>query len=337
MDFLKPGPKNLISDVKGILVGNSENQFVNTGTTVLTSEEPFISSYKVLGGAPGTRETDLLEPDKLVEKIDAIVLSGGSALGLEAASEVANQLRKDNRGYPVGDQRVPIVPSAIIFDLTNGGGKSWEKSPYIDLAIEAYGNIANKFQIGSYGAGKGAVSGNLKGGLGSASIVIENKFTIGALSVVNSYGSTSVDYQPHFWAAPFEIGSEFGGRGMSKEFNPLQKIRRASQEDFSRNTVIGVVATDAKLSKSQCKSLATSAHDGIARAVFPSHTSFDGDLIFSVSTGSKDLSSDPNETLLISHAASLCVARAIARGVYHASNSSNDLVPTFKKKFALKA
>ena len=337
MDSFKPGLKNLISDVKGLLVGNAEDDFVNTGTTVLTSDEPFVSSYKVLGGAPGTRETDLLEPEKLIEKIDAIVLSGGSAFGLEAASEIANQLRSDDRGYPVGKIRVPIVPGAIIFDLVNGGEKDWVKSPYSDLAKKAYSNVSNDFQIGSYGAGKGAVSGDLKGGLGSASIVIDNKFTVGALIIVNSFGSTVVEDKPHFWAAPFEIENEFGGFGAASSFNSIQNIRMATQEDFSKNTVIGIVATDVKLSKSQCKSLATTAHDGIARAVFPSHTSFDGDLIFSISTGEKDLSGDPNEILLVNHAASLCVSRAIARGVYHATNSGNDLYPTFQRKFGIKA
>ena len=188
MYHFKPGSKNLISDVQGILVGNAEDHIVNTGTTVLTGKKPFTSSYKVLGGAPGSRETDLLEPDKLVKKIDAIVLSGGSAFGLESASEVANQLRKDDRGFPVGEHRVPIVPGAIIFDLTNGGKKNWKNNPYADLAAKAYHSVGTEFEIGSYGAGKGAISGNLKGGLGSASLVIENNFTVGALIIVNSFG-----------------------------------------------------------------------------------------------------------------------------------------------------
>ena len=336
MDFLKPGPKNLISDVKGIFVGNAEDQLVNTGTTIVTSNQPFVSSYKVLGGAPGTRETDLLEPEKLVERIDAIVLSGGSAFGLEAASEVVNQLRRDDKGYPVGDQRVPIVPGAIIFDLTNGGTKTWRKNPYSDLAINAYRNISINFMNGSYGAGKGAASGPIKGGLGSASLLVEDRFMVGALMVVNSFGSPIVENQPHFWAAPYEIGDEFGGYGLPKDFNSFNPIRRASREDFTKNTVIGIVATDAKLSKSQCKAMASTAHDGIARAIFPSHTSYDGDLIFSISTGTKPLQEAPNDILRLNHAAALCVSRAIARGVYNATNSFNDLVPSFQNKFSFK-
>ena len=123
--FLKPGLKNLITDVKGLYIGNSENELINTGSTILSCKDRFVASYRVLGGAPGTRETDLLEPDKLVEKIDALVLSGGSAFGLEAASEAVNLLRRDNKGYEVGNNKVPIVPSAIIFDLVNGGKKNW--------------------------------------------------------------------------------------------------------------------------------------------------------------------------------------------------------------------
>ena len=193
MSVLTPGKNNLITDVKGLYIGNSENEFINTGSTILTCEDRFVASYKVLGGAPGTRETDLLEPDKLVEKIDALVLSGGSAFGLEAASETANLLRRNNKGYSVGNTKVPIVPSAIIFDLMNGGNKDWENNPYIDLAQKAYSDMSSNFKIGSYGAGKGATAGNIKGGLGSCSLLINNTYTVGALIIVNSFGSVVVN------------------------------------------------------------------------------------------------------------------------------------------------
>ena len=205
MNFFKPGSKNLITDVKNLFIGNSENELINTGSTILSCSDRFTASYRVLGGAPGTRETDLLEPDKLVEKIDALVLSGGSAFGLEAASETVNLLRKDNKGYVIGNYKIPIVPSAIIFDLMNGGEKTWEKNPYIDLANQAYNDLSSSFKLGSYGAGKGATAGNIKGGLGSASLMIDNKYTVGALIVVNSFGSVVVNDTPHFWAAPFEF------------------------------------------------------------------------------------------------------------------------------------
>ena len=336
MSFFKPGKNNLITDVKGLYVGNSENELINTGTTIVTCEDRFIASYRVLGGAPGTRETDLLEPDKLVGKIDALVLSGGSAFGLEAASETVNLFRKDNKGYSVGKNKVPIVPSAIIFDLINGGKKNWKKNPYTILAQKAYTDLGSSFKIGSYGAGKGATAGNIKGGLGSASLVINNKYTIGALIVVNSFGNVVVNDTPHFWAAPFEYKKEFGGLGSTKKFEPFKEVERTSPDNFKKNTVIGIVATDAKLSKAQCKALATVAHDGITRAVFPSHTTFDGDLIFAVSTGEKELKDNLNEILFINQAASLCVSRSIARGVYHASNSSSDIFPSFKNKFKIK-
>lgn len=336
MSFLKPGLKNLITDVKGLYIGNSENELINTGSTILSCKDRFVASYRVLGGAPGTRETDLLEPDKLVEKIDALVLSGGSAFGLEAASEAVNLLRRDNKGYEVGNNKVPIVPSAIIFDLMNGGKKNWEKNPYTDLANKAYNDLSSSFKLGSYGAGKGATAGNIKGGLGSASLLIDSKYTVGSLMVVNSFGSVVVNDTPHFWAAPFEYENEFGGFGNSYKFEPFKEVERTSPDDFKKNTVIGVVATDAKLSKAQCKALATVAHDGITRAVFPSHTTFDGDLIFAVSTGEKELKDNFNDLLLINQAASLCVSRSIARGVYHATSSSIDTFSSFKNKFKIK-
>ena len=336
MNFFKPGSKNLITDVEGLFIGNSENELINTGSTVLTCKDRFTASYRVLGGAPGTRETDLLEPDKLVEKIDALVLSGGSAFGLEAASEIVNLLRKDDKGYQVGNNKIPIVPGAIIFDLMNGGEKTWNKNPYINLANKAYNNLCSSFKLGSYGAGKGATAGNIKGGLGSASLIIKNKYTVGALMIVNSFGSVVVNDTPHFWAAPFEYENEFGGFGNSNKFEPFEEVERASPDDFKKNTVIGVVATDAKLSKAQCKALATVAHDGITRAVFPSHTTFDGDLIFSVSTGEKELEENFNDLLYINQAAALCVSRSIARGVYFASNSPIDKFPSYKNKFKIK-
>ena len=332
----RPGPKNLITDISGILVGNAEDLGVNSGTTILSAKTPFLASCKVLGGAPGTRETDLLEPDKLVQKIDALVLSGGSAFGLEAASAVTNELRKDNRGFKAGEQKVPIVPSAIIFDLANGGNKAWVNNPYADLGTQAYKNLNSSFKLGSYGAGKGAIAGALKGGLGSASLSIFDKFMVGALVVVNSFGNSTVGDLPYFWSAPFEIENEFGGFGMANQFEFSKALLDFPLNNFSQNTVVGIVATNANLTKSQCKILATSSHDGIARAVFPSHTSFDGDLIFAISTGQEDLIDENNETLLICQAASICVARAIARGVYNATISTGDLVPNFLGKFHMK-
>ena len=209
---MKVGKKNLITDVTGVMVGNSHNEIIKSGVTVFTSDKRFAAAVTVLGGAPGTRETDLLESDKLVEKIDAIVLSGGSAFGLDAATGVVDCLRKENRGYPLKDINIPIVPSAILADLFNGGDDQWEENPYGNLGKLAFNSISNSFEIGTIGAGYGATTSNLKGGLGSASIVLGNGATVGALVAVNPSGSVVTDGSNSFWAKPFEIGDEFGGK-----------------------------------------------------------------------------------------------------------------------------
>ena len=209
---MKVGKKNLITDVTGVMVGNSHNEIIKSGVTVFTSDKRFAAAVTVLGGAPGTRETDLLESDKLVEKIDAIVLSGGSAFGLDAATGVVDCLRKENRGYPLKDISIPIVPSAILADLFNGGDDQWEENPYGNLGKLAFNSISNSFEIGTIGAGYGATTSNLKGGLGSASIVLGNGAIVGALVAVNPSGSVVTDGSNSFWATPFEIGDEFGGK-----------------------------------------------------------------------------------------------------------------------------
>ena len=170
---MKPGVRNLITDVAGLRVGNAEDHQVKTGATVLVGDAPFTAAVHVMGGAPGTRETDLLAPDKLVQQVDALVLSGGSAFGLDAASGVADALRDIDRGFQVGDQRVPIVPGAILFDLLNGGDKVWDPNPYKGLGRAALGNASVDFSLGSFGAGTGATVDGLKGGLGSASLVLD--------------------------------------------------------------------------------------------------------------------------------------------------------------------
>ena len=207
-----PGPRNLITDVPGLMVGNAHDAAVRTGATVLLGDAPFVAGVHVMGGAPGSRETDLLAADKTVSEVDALVLSGGSAFGLDAPSGVADALRAAGRGFAVGDQRVPIVPGAIIFDLLNGGDKDWPENPYKRLGAEALAAVGADFALGSAGAGIGATTANLKGGLGSASMVLESGVTVGALVVVNALGAATVADGPHFWAAPFEIGGEFGGQ-----------------------------------------------------------------------------------------------------------------------------
>ena len=326
--MMRPGPNNLITDVAGLRVGNAEDNRIKTGATVLTADQPFTAAVQVMGGAPGTRETDLLAPENTVQKVDALVLSGGSALGLSAASGVADALRRAGRGFLVGDQRVPIVPAAILFDLLNRGAKDWPQNPYPDLGQTALASVAVDFSLGTVGAGTGATTATLKGGLGSASVVLPSGHTVGALVAVNALGSATVGGSTHFWAAPFEIDGEFGGLGPAAQFDPTAlPITKAGP---AQNTTIAVVATDAVLTQSQAKRMAMAAHDGIARALFPSHTPLDGDLVFAASTGTHALAEPVSETLMIGHAAALCLARAIARGVHAATPTPGDILPCWR-------
>lgn len=331
-NVMHPGPRNLITDVKGLMVGHAQDATLKSGATVLTAETPFTASVHVMGGAPGTRETDLLAPDKSVALIDALVLSGGSAYGLDACSGVVEALRAQGRGFPVGDVTVPIVPGAILFDLLNGGAKNWATNPYAALGHQAYGAAAQNFALGTVGAGTGATTGTLKGGLGSASLVLENGVTVGALVAANPVGSVSTPSQKHFYAAPFEIDGEFGGHGpdpASGLGRVMEGQKLATLREHS-NTTIAIVATDAALDKAQCQRVAMAAHDGMARAIVPSHTPMDGDLVFCAATGDKLLTNPLAGLVQIGHAAALCLARAIARAVFEATAAEGDLLPCWR-------
>lgn len=317
--------RNLITDVPGLRVGHADDAALKSGVTVLTGDAPFTCGVHVMGGAPGTRETDLLAPDKLVEQVDALVLSGGSGFGLDAGSGVADALRAAGRGFAVGDVRVPIVPGAILFDLTNGGDKGWTTNPYRDLGVQAFDTAGADFALGTVGAGFGAKTATLKGGLGSASTVLPDGTIVGALMAVNAIGSATVGDGPHFWAAPFEEGDEFGGLGPSPTYPTGRPLTKGSW----RNTTIGIVATNARLTQAQCTRLATASHDGIARAVVPAHTPIDGDLIFSAATGSVECT----DLVHLGHAAATCVARAIARGVYLARSTPKEEPPCYARQF----
>ncbi|MFY0597057.1 MAG: P1 family peptidase [Cognatishimia sp.] len=325
MTQIQTGPKNLITDIAGLKVGNAQDEILKSGTTVLTAGSPFTAAVHVMGGAPGTRETDLLAPDKTVQQIDALVLSGGSAFGLDAASSAADLLRSQGRGFQVADQSVPIVPAAILFDLINGGNKDWEVNPYRDLGQQALLQSSDNFDLGTVGAGTGATTASFKGGLGSASIITPSGHTVGALVAVNALGDAVVPECRHFWAAPWEIGSEFGGYGpIPTAPKDWPKTKLSAQ-----NTTIAIVATDADLTQAQCTRMATAAHDGMARALVPSHTPMDGDLVFGVSTNAKPLADPMQDPILLGHAAATCLARAIARGVYEATSKPGDLVPAY--------
>jgi L-aminopeptidase/D-esterase-like protein len=330
------GPRNLITDVAGLRVGNAQDDHIKTGSTVLVGDVPFVASVHVMGGAPGTKETDLLAPDKTVEAVDALVLSGGSAFGLDACSGVMDGLRAMGRGFAVGPMHIPIVPGAIVFDLINGGTKDWDENPYRALGRNALDGARADFEIGSTGAGTGALAAMQKGGLGSASLVLPDGTTVGALVVVNALGSVTTPGDTHFWAAPFEVNAEFGGAGPDQtaghvQPQPSHKERAMMlQASEGANTTIAIVATDATLTKTQCHRLAVTAHDGMARAIVPAHTPLDGDLVFGVSTGT-DAPVDKTEFREIAAAAAICLSRAIARGVYAATPAKDDLLPTYQE------
>ena len=329
---MRPGDLNLLTDIGGLVVGNAEDHGLKSGVTVVTADRPVTAAVNIMGGAPGSRETALLDPDKLVTGVDAVVLSGGSAFGLDAASGVMAGLRDRGRGFAVGKHRVPIVPAAIIFDLDNGGNKDWRTSPYPDLGRAALDAAADGFELGSVGAGTGAVAGDVKGGLGSASIQLEDGIRVAALAVVNALGSPVVPGQRHFWAAPHEVGDEFGGMGIAGQHDPLAEPRLPkldAADGAGGNTTVAVVATDATLDKAGCLRLATAAQDGIARAIQPAHTPFDGDCVFALATGEGKATS-PRDQLRVGHAAAQCLSRAIARGIYHASAAPDDPMPAFR-------
>jgi L-aminopeptidase/D-esterase-like protein len=327
--------KNLLTDIAGLKVGNADDAELKSGVTVILCNEPTIASCDVMGGAPGTRETDLLAPEQTVERIDAIVLSGGSAFGLDAASGVVTGLAEAGRGFAVGEALVPIVPAAILFDLLNGGNKKWDaEPPYRRLGRAALDAVADSFALGSVGAGAGSTTANLKGGLGSASMRLASGATVAALASVNSVGQATIGNEPHFWASPFEIGKEFGGLGLP---SPLPAdatdLNYKGGANAGENTTISVVATDARLTKMEAKRLAIMAHDGFARALWPSHTPVDGDIVFALSTGSIPFGDDPAAMIELGAAGAACMARAIARGVYEATPAKGDLLPTWREKF----
>lgn len=328
---MRPGPRNLITDVAGLSVGNAHSEELRSGVTVVSSDQPFTAAVHVMGGAPGTRETDLLAPDKLVQQVDALVLSGGSAFGLDACSGVVDALRAAGRGFSVGSQRVPIVPGAILFDLLNGGDKTWSRNPYYDLGRQAFTAMSDHLALGSVGAGYGAATHSLKGGLGSASVVLPSGLTVGALVAVNALGSVTVGDTAQFWAAPWEEGDEFGGLGPC--LSPLQAEAPLPRKRMGEATTIAIVATDAALTQAQAQRMAVAAHDGMARAIVPSHTPLDGDLVFAAATGAIQMEDPLRDTFQIGHAASICLARAIARAVFCATPMPGDLQPCWQGQF----
>ena len=335
-----PGPRNLITDVAGLLVGQAQDDAVRTGVTVIAPEGRAVAAVDVRGGGPGTRETDALSADCLVDEIDAIVLSGGSVYGLEAASGVTAWLGARGRGFALGSTPLvaPIVPSAILFDLSNGGAKEWgETPPYRRLGIEAMEALDTDVRLGNAGAGLGARAGALKGGTGSASVVAPGGFVVGALAASNPFGSCVMPGSGRFWAAPFEKAGEMGDQDSFPGPTHLPDDPYAETKigaSPGMNTTIGVVATDAALTVAETRRLAMMAQDGYARAIRPVHTPFDGDVVFALATGSRPLPEDTVRAGLVSMLGALAadtLARAVARGVYEAETLGAS--PSYREQY----
>jgi L-aminopeptidase/D-esterase-like protein len=308
-----------MTDVAGVTVGHAQDMTLGSGTTAVIFDEPAVASIDVRGGGPGTRETALLDPAQTVEGIDAIVLAGGSAFGLDAASGTQAWLRDQGRGFAVRSARVPIVPAAILFDLLGAGDKTWQRyPPYRELGYQAAQAAAADFALGSVGAGTGATTVNCKGGIGSASAISEDGATIGAIAAVNAAGSVLIGGGPWFWAAPFERDREFGGRGFPSVM-PQDALAPITKGSVRENTTLVVVATDATLTKAQAKRLAVMAQSGLSRAIYPVHTPLDGDVVFAASTGRRPFAADHVSLTALGTLAANVVARAIARGVFAAT------------------
>jgi len=310
-----PGPRNLITDVDGIRVGHAEDHEVRTGTTVILPEPRCMAAVDVRGGAPGTRDTDALDSTCLVDRVDAIVLSGGSAFGLDAAGGVMGWLAENKRGFHVADAVVPIVPAAILFDLANGGDKDWGISPpYSDLGRKAVASAGDAFALGNVGAGLGARAGHLKGGLGSASAVTADGLQVGALVAVNAVGSPVIPGTRCLWARLFEQNGEMGAPLFEAPVSDL--AFDASVIGFpGENTTIAAVATNLTLDKAQARRIAIMAHDGLARAIRPIHTPFDGDTVFCLATGHDQRNVTPERLGGAGALAADCLTRAVGRAM----------------------
>jgi L-aminopeptidase/D-esterase-like protein len=314
--------KNLLTDISGVRVGHADDAALASGVTAIIFDAPAVASVDVRGGGPGTREESVLHLEGTVDAIDAITLSGGSALGLDAAGGVQAWLAEQGRGLRIRDAVIPIVPGAICFDLLNGGNKAWGRyPPYRDLGYAAARAAGADFALGSVGAGLGATTANFKGGLGSASARTEGGIAVAALAVVNAVGSVTIGDGPWFWAAPFEADNEFGGRGLPPSFNPdmlKARLKGGPEATAAENTTLVVVVTDAVLTKPQARRLAMIAQTGMARAIYPVHAPLDGDVVFAAATGKKPI--DPLFGLTeLGMVAANTVARAIARGVHAAT------------------
>src|SRR5580698_6134302 len=295
----RPGARNLITDITGLRVGHCADERARTGVTALLCAADWAAGIDVRGGGPGTRESEALSPENLVGRAHAVVLAGGSVFGLAAADGVAAALSAKGIGLELrqGSPRIPIVPSAVLHDLGNGGDKNWGQTPpYRDLGLRALEAAGAEFALGSVGAGRGAMAGLIKGGLGSASLDLGEGLIVGALVALNSVGSALMPDGKTHWAWAFELDGEFGGGGpppwgmdISDPAPDESRLLAVGRLQPGSNTTLGVVACNADLATAECKRVAMMAQDGIARAVRPAHTPFDGDTVFAVASGELEL------------------------------------------------
>lgn len=322
----RPGPTNSLADVPGLSIGCAEDDVARTGVTVIVPDARAVCAADVRGGGPGTRETDALAPESLVDAVDALVLAGGSVYGLAAADGVTAAMGAEGRGFGLidlpGVPRSPVIPAAILYDLANGGDKAWGAAPpYNALGRAAYAARKKDVPLGNAGAGYGAQAGALKGGQGSASIVASDGVTIAALVCVNSWGSTTLPNQRAFWASPFEIDNEFGGvkPDPSASFDSEDWGGAKFNPQPRANTTIACVALDAALTPAEAKRIAQMASAGLARAIRPVFAPFDGDVVFAISTAQRELP-EPRALSLARFGALAadCLTRAVARGAYAA-------------------
>ncbi len=337
--MFRPGPRNLITDVRGLGVGHATDEAARTGVTALLCGAGWIAGVDVRGGGPGVRETEALAPENLVGRAHAILLSGGSVFGLAAADGAASALSTRGIGLRLkpDSPAIPIVPCAVLHDLGNGGDKRWGATPpYRHLGIRALEAAGPEFALGSIGAGRGAMAGLIKGGLGSSSLDLGDGLMVGALVAVNSVGSVLMPDGKTYWAWAFEIDGEFAGAappGAMDASDPApdeSRLQALGRLQAGANTTLGVVACNADLSTAECKRIAMMAHDGIARAIRPAHTPFDGDAVFAVASGEAALgsaSSRPAHVGRIGSAAADCLSRAVGRAVHCAVSAQRPAPP----------
>ena len=325
----RPAARNLITDIAGLEVGHAIDDDVRSGVTTVLCAGAWSAGVDVRGGGPGGRETDALSAENLIGRAHALVLAGGSVFGLAAADGVAAELSARGVGlsFGAGARKIPIVPAAVLHDLGNGGNKEWGAAPpYRDLGVRALNAAGSDFAQGSVGAGRGAMAGLIKGGIGSASLDLGHGLIVGALVALNSVGSALMPDGRTYWAWAFELAQEFGGGGPPLEPMDLSdpapdecRLMAVGRLQAGANTTLGVVASNAELATTECKRVAMMAQDGIARAVRPAHTPFDGDTIFALASGALPLPGDLRRAAHIARigsAAADCLARAIARAVH---------------------